>query len=144
MAWRIPKMKTITGITETALYTGDLPRAVHFYGTILGLKSLTGDARFHAFSVADRHVLLLFLKGTSLTPTRLPGGVVPPHDGTGPVHIGFSVAPGTLEEWEAHLQMHAVGIEGRVTWERGGESIYFRDPDGHLLEMLTPGVWAIF
>nr|WP_237705563.1 hypothetical protein [Chthoniobacter flavus] len=35
-------------------------------------------------------------------------------------------------------------VESRVTWERGGESIYFRDPDGHLLEMLTPGVWTIF
>ncbi|WP_237705565.1 VOC family protein [Chthoniobacter flavus] len=76
-------MKTITGIIETALYTKDIAQAVHFYETILGLKSLTGDARFHAFSVADRHVLLLFLQGTSLTPSRLPGGVVPPHDGTG-------------------------------------------------------------
>ncbi len=137
-------MKTITGIIETALHTEDLPRAVHFYETILGLESLRGDARFHAFSVADRHVLLLFLKGASLTPTRLPGGVVPPHDGAGRLHIGFSVPAGSLAEWEAHLQTHAVRIESRMTWERGGESIYFRDPDGHLLEMLTPGVWAIF
>ncbi|WP_165920167.1 VOC family protein [Chthoniobacter flavus] len=137
-------MKTITGIIETALYTKDIAQAVHFYETILGLKSLTGDARFHAFSVADRHVLLLFLQGTSLTPSRLPGGVVPPHDGTGPVHIGFSVPSETLAEWEAHLQTHGVEVESRVTWERGGESIYFRDPDGHLLEMLTPGVWTIF
>lgn len=137
-------MQPITGIIETALYTEDIPRAVHFYETILGLKSLTGDSRFHAFSVADRHVLLLFAKGTSLTPTRLPGGVVPPHDGAGPVHIGFSVPPETLAEWEAHLQAHEVTIESRTTWERGGESIYFRDPDGHLLELLTPGVWPIF
>ena len=24
---------------------------------------------------------------------------------------------------------------------RGGESIYFRDPDGHVLELATPGLW---
>ncbi|HWQ03343.1 MAG TPA: glyoxalase, partial [Candidatus Nitrosotenuis sp.] len=23
----------------------------------------------------------------------------------------------------------------------GGRSIYFRDPDGHSLELVTPGVW---
>jgi len=27
---------------------------------------------------------------------------------------------------------------------RGGHSIYFRDPDGHLLELATPGLWAIY
>jgi catechol 2,3-dioxygenase-like lactoylglutathione lyase family enzyme len=28
------------------------------------------------------------------------------------------------------------------TGPRGGHSIYFRDPDGHLLELATPGLWA--
>ena len=37
-----------------------------------------------------------------------------------------------------------IAIEGRTTWKRGGESIYFRDPDGHLLELATPGLWAIY
>jgi catechol 2,3-dioxygenase-like lactoylglutathione lyase family enzyme len=37
-----------------------------------------------------------------------------------------------------------VAIESRMEWPRGGKSIYFRDPDGHLLEVLTPGVWAIY
>jgi catechol 2,3-dioxygenase-like lactoylglutathione lyase family enzyme len=35
----------------------------------------------------------------------------------------------------------AVAIEGRVDWPRGAKSIYFRDPDGHLLELGTPGLW---
>ena len=37
-----------------------------------------------------------------------------------------------------------VAIEGRNDWERGGRSIYFRDPDGHLLELATPGLWSIY
>jgi len=137
-------MQPITGIIETALYTENMDRAVHFYRTVLGFTSLTGDARFHAFSVAERHVLLLFLTGGSLTAATLPGGVIPPHDGTGTTHVGFSAAPGSLDEWEAQLQAHGVAIESRMTWDRGGQSLYFRDPDGHLLELLTPGVWAIY
>jgi hypothetical protein len=27
---------------------------------------------------------------------------------------------------------------------RGGEALYFRDPDGHLLEVVTPGIWNIY
>ncbi len=26
----------------------------------------------------------------------------------------------------------------------GGTSLYFRDPDGHLLELVTPGIWSIY
>jgi hypothetical protein len=26
----------------------------------------------------------------------------------------------------------------------GGASLYSRDPDGHLLELITPGCWAIY
>ena len=34
-----------------------------------------------------------------------------------------------------------IAIEGRTKWPRGGESIYFRDPDGHLIEPATLGLW---
>ena len=46
--------------------------------------------------------------------------------------------------WETRLATHNIPIEGRTAWKRGGESIYFRDPDGHLLELATPGLWAIY
>jgi hypothetical protein len=28
--------------------------------------------------------------------------------------------------------------------EDGGEALYFRDPDRHLLEVVMPGVWSIY
>jgi catechol 2,3-dioxygenase-like lactoylglutathione lyase family enzyme len=31
-----------------------------------------------------------------------------------------------------------------MNWARGGKSLYFRDPDGHLVELVTPGVWATY
>lgn len=49
-----------------------------------------------------------------------------------------------LADWEARLAQAEVEIEGRATWPRGGKSIYFRDPDGHLVELATPGLWPTY
>ena len=74
----------------------------------------------------------------------VPGGVISPHDGDGNLHFAFSIAAADLPAWEAWLQSEGVPVENRVTWARGGQSLYFRDPDGHLVELATPGVWAIY
>lgn len=135
---RIPP---ITGIVESILYVDDLPRAVEFYRTVLGLEPMTGDAdRFQAFR-AGGQVLLLFKRGATLVPTAVPGGIIPPHDGSGPHHIGFAVTPEAYDRWREHLPARGIKIESEAKWERGGRSLYLRDPDGHLLELITPGIW---
>ena len=110
----------------------------------MALKPLTRDARFRAYDVGGRSVLLLFRRGATLETVRMPGGTIPPHDGHGPLHIAFAIAAEALPDWEQRLADQGVAIEGRTTWSRGGQSIYFRDPDGHLLELATPGLWAIY
>jgi catechol 2,3-dioxygenase-like lactoylglutathione lyase family enzyme len=42
------------------------------------------------------------------------------------------------------LQERGIAIESAVDWPRGGRSLYFRDPDRHLLELITPGCWSIY
>jgi catechol 2,3-dioxygenase-like lactoylglutathione lyase family enzyme len=137
----LPKL---SGVIETALYVDDLERARAFYRDVLGLATLTSDSRFLAFDVGGRSVLLLFRRGSTLEPIHLPGGTIPPHDGSGPIHAAFAIAADQLPLWERRLGAHNVPIEGRTDWPRGGKSIYFRDPDNHLLELVTPGVWAIY
>jgi catechol 2,3-dioxygenase-like lactoylglutathione lyase family enzyme len=134
-------MPDLLGVLETSLYVDAFERACPFYEQVLGLNSIYRDARLCAYDVGARGVLLLFLRGASLSPSHLPGGVVPPHDGRGPIHMAFSIAADALAAWEARLAEAGVAIESRVRWPRGGESIYFRDPDGHVLELATPGLW---
>jgi catechol 2,3-dioxygenase-like lactoylglutathione lyase family enzyme len=137
-------MPKLDGLLETALYVEDLDRAARFYEDVLGLAALTGDNRFKAYDIARRSVLLLFRQGATLETVQLPGGTIPPHDGHGPVHVAFAVSAEDLPAWEERLVERGVAIEGRTRWQRGGESIYFRDPDGHLLELATPGLWATY
>ena len=131
-------------VIETCLYVDDLDRAARFYEEVLGLTQLTRDARFRAYDVGGQSVLLLFRRGATLETVRMPGGTIPPHDGHGPLHMAFAVGVDALPQWEQRLAAQGIAIEGRTTWSRGGHSIYFRDPDGHLLELATPGLWAIY
>ena len=137
-------MPAINGVKETCLHVEDMARAREFYEGVMGLEVMAADGRFCAYDAGGQSVLLLFLRGGSVDSVVLPGGVIPPHDGSGRLHVGFAIDRGELPEWEAHLTANGVAIESTMEWPRGGRSLYFRDPDGHLLEVLTPGVWAIY
>lgn len=134
----------LAGVLETALYVDDMERARDFYERILGLKPLTVDERLSAYAVGDKSVLLLFRRGSTLETVNLPGGTIPPHDGAGPAHLAFAVSVEALTRWEARLTNYGIVVEGRTEWPRGGQSIYVRDPDRHLVEFATPGIWAIY
>jgi catechol 2,3-dioxygenase-like lactoylglutathione lyase family enzyme len=133
-------MPKLDRVLETALYVDDLDRAAGFYADLFELPSLYADARLCAFAIGPS-VLLLFRRGASRETMTMPGGTIPPHDGSGPLHVAFAIAADELAQWEERLHDRGIPIEGRTVWRRGGRSIYFRDPDGHLLELATPGLW---
>ena len=135
----------LTAILETAIYVDDLARAAVFYETVMGLATLFADDRLRAYTVNDRSVLLVFLRGATVKPVQTGGGLIPPHDGSGALHFAFSVTHEALAAWRVHLDASGVVIEGTSDWKRGGHSLYFRDPDQNLLELAaTPGLWPGF
>ena len=71
---------------------------------------------------------------------RWPSGTIPGHRGDGALHLAFAIGKDEFDE--THLTLRGVAVEGRNDWEHGGRSIYFRDPDEHLLELATPGLWS--
>ena len=134
-------MPKLSRVLETALYVADLDKAAAFYANVMGLPCIHADHRMRAYDVGGNGVLLLFPQGGSLQPIETPGGSIPPHDGSGPMHVAFAIDKDELEAWQDHLRAAGVALEGRAEWPRGGVSVYFRDPDDHLLEIATPGLW---
>ena len=137
-------MPRVAGILETCLYVANVEQSAKFYERIFGFERMLSNERICALAVNDRDVLILFLQGGTAQPVELPGGIPPPHDGSGQSHFAFAIAKEDLPAWENHLTANGVAIESRVHWETGGDSLYFRDLDGHLAELATPGIWPIY
>jgi catechol-2,3-dioxygenase len=137
-------MPALTGLLESSLYVEDVGRASEFYTGLFDFEIMIQDQRFCALSVAAKQVLLLFKTGSSTEVIVMPGGNIPPHDGSGQMHLAFSIPAAALPAWEARLAEKGVAIESKVAWPRGGHSIYFRDPDRNLVELITPGCWPIY
>ena len=131
-------MPRVDGVLETALYVADLDRSAGFYRTVFGFEVVDSGERLVALCVAPRQVLLLFKKGGS---ARLPHT---PHDGDGELHVAFAVPAAEIGQWADWLQEKGIPIEEDKSWGRGGRSLYFRDPDRHLLEVASPGVWTVY
>ena len=100
--------------------------------------------RLASLDVGGKSVLLLFKQGGSAEATTFEGGVIPPNDASGSIHFALAISPDTFQTWQEWLGECDVEIESIVKWERGGRSIYFRDPDGHNVELATPGIWDIY
>jgi catechol 2,3-dioxygenase-like lactoylglutathione lyase family enzyme len=134
----------VTAVLETCLHVEDVEAAARFYEGLFGFRRMASNERFCVFDVAGRSVLLLFRRGGTLEPVVTPGGVIPPHGGSGPLHFAFAIPAEDLDAWAKRLADAGIAIESRVRWTLGGESLYFRDPDNHLVELATPGTWPSY
>jgi len=126
-------------ILETCLYVDDLPRAERFYHEVLGLELESRQDERHLFFHCGQQMLLLFNPLVS----RALNDHFPPHGSFGPGHVAFAVGQSELAAWSERLALHAIPIEKTIDWPSGGRSLYFRDPAGNLLELVTPKIWGL-
>ena len=127
----------VNGIHEAALYVDDLAEAERFWRR-LGFQLITRDEGRDVFFRVGGDLLLCF----NAAATR-EGGRVPPHGAEGPGHVAFDVpSEEALEGWRSFLDVAGVEVEAELTWPAGGRSLYFRDPSGNSIELITRGSWG--
>jgi catechol-2,3-dioxygenase len=128
----------LEAIVETALYSDDLDGMESFYTCALNLPVIGKEIGHHVFlQVGPSSILLIFKPDATLQGNRLPA-----HGTTGPGHLAFGVRTEVLDAWRARLVANDIAIEKEMTWPKGGHSIYFRDPAGNSVEIITPSVWG--
>ncbi len=136
-----PLPHPVRRVLETSLYVDDMVRAVAFYRDVLGLRPMGGNDRLTPIDAGEGTVLLLFKRGASREGIAFTGGAIPPHDGEGPAHVALAIDADAFDGWRERLASRGLVIEAVNRWPRGGRSLYVRDPDGHSVELATPGLW---
>lgn len=126
----------ISKIKETCLYISAIDRSEQFYSGQLGLPVISKVEGRHIFFRAGTSVLLCFIAEATKAEKTLP-----PHYAHGKQHIAFEVPLKEYSEWKEKIEFSGIKITHEQSWKDNKSSFYFEDPDGHVLEILPPGVW---
>ena len=139
---------SVTGIVEAALHVREVARSMAFYQDLFFFEPELNNDAIGVLRIPNRQALILFPRVENPQPVVNPviadEGTIPPHGASGRMHVAFSISPEQLEPWRARLAERGIPVEGTVRWKRGGTSLYFRDPDDHLVELITPGLWSFY
>ena len=158
----------LSHVLETILYTKEISKARSFYGDVLRLSPIPGmnSPRGQGYQLGDTLLLIFALGETNEDivddPTK-PDIKIPLHgpsehlveilmnDARAPTSAAsnalrqhYCLSAETVEaakQWEQYLVDKEVPILGRMEWPRGGYSVYFADPDGHVGEIGSRGIW---
>jgi catechol 2,3-dioxygenase-like lactoylglutathione lyase family enzyme len=121
-------------IDHVVIAVSDFERSNRFYADVLGVDVIEISRGRYAYRLAGGQQLNVHGPGSSPVPRA-----------ADPVRPGNSdicfVWEGTPEEAVAHLLLHGVEVElgpaDRTGGSGRGTSVYFRDPDGTLLELIS-------
>ncbi len=118
------------GLRHLALRVADIRRALDFYTKILGMRvDWQPDERNVYLTTGSDNLALHEID----SPVE-----IRPQGGAGLDHFGLVVSnPESVDEWAARLTAAGVALEHPPRTHRdGSRSLYFCDPDGHLVQLL--------
>ena len=133
----------ITGLFETHLHVKNLERSMEFYGKVLslelGMKEQARRVAFYWVGGKGKTVLGLWEKPPWTSEGNAGDEIITQH-------FAFEIAPADLDRAVAGIKQRGIELRnffGEVTdvpsvfgWVPAA-SIYFNDPDGHLLEFIA-------
>lgn len=123
-------------IKETCLYVQDLERTEAFYNGKLDMKIIGKAEGRHIFFRAGSSVLLCFISDTTRGEENLPA-----HFGEGKLHMALEVPAADYHRVKEEILSKGIEIEHEQQWSENYRSFYFRDPDGHSIEVVPEGMW---
>ncbi len=132
----------INKVIETCIYSSDLESMKKFYVGILGLSVIQEEEDKLIFLKAGKTVLLIFNPlHTGINNDKLPthGAMTPPSS----IHFAMEIEEQEYQPCKDLLSLNGIAIEKEVKWNCNTKSLYFRDPSGNLVELITPGAWPV-
>ncbi|MFB8794240.1 MAG: VOC family protein [Microcoleus sp.] len=129
-------------VHHIALNVRDLKASRHFYGTILGLQELTGEAipaTLKEMVAADKVANFITPDGTAIDlfsqPDLEPPNPDPEKAFTRANHLAFDIDPQLFDRALEVLHSNQIAIDSGPVTRPTGRGIYFYDPDGFIIEI---------
>jgi len=121
----------IKSIDHIVIPVSDIDKSLRFYTEVLGMETDTSNQRF-AVKFGNQKINLHVGKAQFLPAAKQPT--------FGSTDICL-LAEGDIEEIKAEVESKGIEIEIGIVQRQGAQgairSIYFRDPDGNLIEVST-------
>jgi catechol-2,3-dioxygenase len=131
-----------TKIVETCIYSSELKEMKDFYMNKLGLDFVSEENGRHVFLKAGKSMLLIFNPESTLNDSisifPIHGAITPPSI----VHFALEINTVDYEKWKDLLSKKQINIEKELKIGNS-RSIYFRDPSGNVVELITENAWPI-
>jgi catechol-2,3-dioxygenase len=135
-------MMKFTKIVETCIYSSKLKEMKDFYINKLGLDFVSEENGRHVFLKAGKSMLLIFNPKSTLSDSDsifpIHGAITPPSI----VHFALEINTADYEKWKDLLSKKQINIEKELKIGNS-RSIYFRDPSGNVVELITGNAWPI-
>lgn len=124
----------LTALDHLVLTVADIGHTVAFYENVLGMKAL----EFHPADGSTRTALSFGGQKINLHPAGREYDPRAAHPLPGSADLCF-LSETPLDDWLAHLGSWGITVEEGPVQRTGAQgpirSIYFRDPDGNLIEV---------
>jgi catechol-2,3-dioxygenase len=132
----------INKVIETCIYSSDLESMKKFYVDIVGLSVIQEESDKLIFLKAGKSMLLIF----DPLQTSADNGGLPTHGALTPpssIHFAMEIEEKEYQTCKEDLGRNGIAIQKEVNWDGKTKSLYFRDPAGNLVELITSGGWPV-